>query len=491
MPFPAHLCAHDYSTSELTHLNSTTKYIFATLPHSGRNAVKTAELHCSPSLPPLNTSSTFCAFNIYPTSKTSLPVNDLLWTCVNNGTYNPVQGDSLLGAHVFVLGLTPELHEFLSSVTIEEMHTAITDFLVLLHHQLQSDGDMESIARMTEDLVPDVWTKVELNIGVFPNGEPETGRRARTLEHLVQISFMTPWRVDVFGAYLTRDDVSASKRCHSELDPTDSALGVVMSKLYEDWKVFRTLLCEGLGLPCAQAAEAMERAVHARKGGGILEQVKEVVKCGKRAGSWFDLVPTEVLEEWVAPWVVRRGCEMIAPRRRKLASLKSLLEMSTRYLEELRADALPVELEEETEDMVAALLAEGGGEVTIGERVGAGVLTSRVLEEAGIEVETVVEVESLEANVEEGAGRYTVDGNVIYPLNEVAWEVGGEEEGNLWTQCWNEEKSESCESEHGMGENESGATSNSNSSGGSSVCGGLLGCEREEIVTELDIMGSE
>lgn len=492
MPLPARLHVHDYSTVELAQLNPTTKYIFATLPHSDHNVVKRTKLYSSSSLPPFNTSPTFCAFNIYPTSHNSVPIIDLLWTCVNNGAYNPIRGDFLLGARVFALGLTPELHDFLSSVTIEEMHTAIIDFLVLLHHQLQGDGDVESIARMTEDLVPDVWTQVERNIGVFPNGEPETGRRARTLEHLVQISFMTPWRVDVFGAYLTENDFATWEGCQSKMDAVDSGLGVVMNKLCEDWNVFRVLLCDGMGLSYAQAAEAMERAVHARKGGGLLEQVQEVIKCSARAGSWFEVIPTEVLEERVAPWVLRRGCEMIAPRRRKLASLKSLLEMSTRYLEELRAEALPIELEEETEDMVAALLAEGGGEVTVGERVGVGVLTSRVLEEAGVEMETVVEFESLETAVEEGVARYAVDGNLVYPLNEVAWEVGGEGKGNLWTQYWEEEEeSESDESEIGMIESESGASYSGSSSVGSSVVSGRLGCEREEAVIEFGTMESE
>lgn len=488
MPLPASLRAHDYSSAELTLLHSTTKYIFATPPHPHphSNAPATGPMHHSRPRPPLRTSSTFSAFNIYPTSTTHFPINHLLWTSVNAATYNPVQAHPLFGAHAFVLGLPPELYDFLSSVTLHEMHTAIIDFLVLLHHQLQTDGDMDGIAKMAEDLVPHVWRQVECNVGVFPNGEPDTGTRARILEHLVQISFMTPWRVDIFGAYLTDHDITVSELHHDEIHPANSTLGAVMSKLYEDWAVFRTLLCDGLGLPCVQAAEAMERAVHARKGGGLLDQVGALVKCGATVGSWFQRVPTEVLEECIAPWVVKRGCEMIAPRRRKLASLKSLLEMSTQYLEELRAEALPVELEEETEDMVAALLAEAGGEVTIGERVGVGLLTSRVLEDAAVEVETVVEMESVEMNVEEEVGRFSVDGNVVYPLDEVAWEMGEGEGGRICRQRWSREISESSESESGMSESDSGASSSSSSS---STISGLLGCEREDAEVQNNNIG--
>jgi hypothetical protein len=35
------------------------------------------------------------------------------------------------------------------------------------------------------------------------------------------------------------------------------------------------------------------------------------------------------------PWIVRRSCETIAPRKRRLATLRSLLELSSKFFDEL------------------------------------------------------------------------------------------------------------------------------------------------------------
>lgn len=485
----SNICVNEYSPIQLEHLAVPTKFYFATLPNHKPQSTNpiisklfqpvTCETLLSPkqpsflhSLHSLRCHPTFSCFNIYPTTANSLKVNNLLWHTVSRGSYDPSDGDPLLGAHVFVLGIAPELHEFLSTVSLDEMHRAIIDFLVLLHHQLTTDGDNAGLAKLKEDLVPEIWDKLNGSIGTFPNGEPTEPRRSKVLENLVQISFMTPWRVDIFAAYLTANDVTGlvdvlhtdrfeATPCRYILANDnrrgpERAQGKVMLKLYQDWRVFAAVLHDGMGLGYHLVAEAMERAVYAEKSAGLLEQAFTALEASENKMSFLSRLPTDVLERKIIPWVIRRGCEAIPPRRRRFASLKSLLEISSRYLEELQADdAFPADMSDETVSMLASLLDPSAGgnsqgaestTVTTTDRIGLGILTDRVLnneelEEFGHPTENPV-VESLQdgsaghihnMRSTESPGpppptppRFAVESVWIYPLENVPWNLAEE-----------------------------------------------------------------
>lgn len=413
---------------------------------------------------------------------------------MRRGSYDPSDGDPLLGAHVFVLGIAPELHEFLYMVSLDEMHRAIIDFLVLLHHQLTTDADDAGLAKLREDLVPEIWDELNENIGIFPNGEPAEPRRAKVLENLVQISFMTPWRVDIFAAYLTANDVTGlvdvlltdrfeASPCRYILAidnrrGPERAQGKVMLKLYQDWRVFAAVLHDGMGLGYRLVAEAMERAVYAGKSAGLLEQAFTALEASENKMSFLSSLPTDVLERKVIPWVIRRGCEAIPPRRRRLASLKSLLEISSRYLEELQADdAFPADMSDETASMLANLLdpnADSNAQdaeattVTTTERIELGIWTDRVLnneelEEFGNPTDNLV-VESLQDGSAEQINnlhstespgpppptppRFAVESDGIYPLENVPWSATEESSSENLSDYSNETDPENDASEN-------------------------------------------
>lgn len=409
----------------------------------------------------------FSAFNIYPTTNNSLKVNDILWHTVQTGAYNPQIGDNLFGAHVYVLGFTPELFHFLSSVTLEEMHRAVIDFLVLLHHQLTTDADESGLLRLREDLVPEIWDQLLDNVGIFPNAEPSDPRRAKVLENIVQISFMTPWRVDVFAAFLTADDVTSlstimTSNRYSETpcryilvnhnqNGTAREKGRVMLKLYQDWRIFSVLLHDCLGLSYRLVAEAMERAVHARKSGGLFEQAFTAFEETRNTMSYLSHLPADVIERRIIPCVIRRGCESIPPRRKKIASLKSLLELSSRYLRDIQGVGIfPPNANDHSVPVFSNVVDQNGyidagpsaqsadvADVT-SERIGLGILADRLLnddlmkygclpgqEEKGKELEE----EGQQSNTLSSTSppppppsplRYSLwDSRVIYPLGEM------------------------------------------------------------------------
>jgi hypothetical protein len=295
------------------------------------------------SMPGLRCRSGHSCFNIYPTTESTLEINNFLWRTVQNGYYDAEMGNSIFGSNVFVLGLPAELYDFLIHVTLPALDIAIIDFLVLLHHQLTTDGDAVGVEKLREELLPEVWERVERNIGVFDNGEPKEAERAATLEHLVQISFMTPWRVDVMAGFLNPQDMStllshgphaASERLPSFGPDSVGVRGSALLKMYRDWLVYDDLLCQRLSMKRNAALEAMDRAVYCGRSNQMYLQAAAVVDLCEDLSSWFSRLPIELVERAVVPWVVRRNCESIAPRKRQLATLKSLLEMSSKFFEE-------------------------------------------------------------------------------------------------------------------------------------------------------------
>jgi hypothetical protein len=297
-------------------------------------------------LPGLRCRAAFSCFNIYPTSGETLVVNKFLWETVHNGYYDAERGNALFGENIFVLGLAAELFDFLIHVTLEALDVAMIDFLVLLHHQLTTDGDAVGVTKLREELIPEVWARVEENIGVFENGEPKEAERAATLEHLVQISFMTPWRVDVLAGYMTPADMAAlladgpeaaSGRMPSFGADCVGVRGSALLKLFRDWQVYDDVLCKRLSMKRNAALEAMDRAMYCGRSVCMYEEAAAAVDLCESPTSWFSLLPIELVERAVVPWIVRRNCEMIAPRQRRLATLKSLLELSSKFFDELEA----------------------------------------------------------------------------------------------------------------------------------------------------------
>jgi hypothetical protein len=296
------------------------------------------------SLPGLRCRPGFACFNIYPTCENAMEINKLLWRTVNSGYFDPSIGNKLFGNNVFVLGVAAELYDFLVHVSLETLEGAIIDFLVLLHHQLTTDGDVVGVEKLRDELVPCIWEQVEKSIGIFENGEPKDAERASTLEHLVQISFMTPWRVDVLAGYLSPQDMAtlilsgplpAAARLPAVGPDSVGARGSALLKMYEDWLVYDDILCQRLSMERNAALEAMDRALYSGRSKTMFSEARTVIDLCQEDTGIFSLLPEELVERALVPWIVRRNCESIPPRKRRLATLKSLLELSSKFFDEL------------------------------------------------------------------------------------------------------------------------------------------------------------
>lgn len=250
-----------------------------------------------------------------------------------------------------------------------------------------------------QDLLPEIWHTVRSNIGHFPEGKPTRGKRALALERLVQISFMTPWRVDVFGAYFSAVDVANIAACGStdvgsvsaSGDVDGHCTGIAISKLYDDWKVYRRLLCNGAGLSSQEALEAMDCAVHSGRSKETMHMATEIGQLGRTKGSWFEKLPHDLVDSKIVGWVVRQHCEQVSPRECSQVNLKNLLKISNECLEELTMDLLLGEFQgfEDGNELTNA-------GVSIDDRVGLGVGVRRLFDEAGLSEDFLVEEEESE-----------------------------------------------------------------------------------------------
>lgn len=321
----------------------------------------------------VHTSHSLTAFTIFPVNAQHVAVNRLLWHTAQRGYYNSKEASATLKTNVVTLGLPPQLYRFLSQISLREMYTAMTDFLVLLHHQLVLDDDADALENFSNDLYAPVLQHVLQHVGRFPRGEPGPGRRADLLEQIVQLCFLTPWQIGVFGAYLVpnhRDCESASKssltwgqiaRQMWVETPSEPALvemmirhrntstqsrsiepiangmdeGAAVIQLHNDWiMLYKFLQCTGV--PPGGVTEALHRAVDSDRGMQMMQCAITVVELANVETSFFSWLSTDILIGCVVPWLVRRQLEAAPPRSIMLLSLKSLLDRSARVFEEVR-----------------------------------------------------------------------------------------------------------------------------------------------------------
>lgn len=322
----------------------------------------------------IHTSHMLTSFTIFPVNAHQVATNRLLWQTVQHGYVDAEEGIQVLKSNVITLGVPPQLHTFLSEVTMREMYTAMTDFLVLMYHQLMIDNDTEGLDNFTHQLYRPVLQHVLQQVREFPRGEPEPGRRADLLEKIVQMCFLTPWKITVFGAYtvpLRRDNALswANPRTWSEIahqlwaetpsyPPHTGPLvqqenshrryynirtrlnsmdeGMAVMRLHSDWTVlFKMLKCTGVAV--GGITEALHRMVDSDTGMEMMQLAMTVTELSQLETSYFSWLPNDLVSLGVIPWIVRRQVESVAPRSISLSSLKSLIDRSARVFETLWA----------------------------------------------------------------------------------------------------------------------------------------------------------
>ncbi|CAN8063703.1 unnamed protein product [Agarophyton chilense] len=268
----------------------------------------------------------FTSFNIYPTTDTHVRLHRVLHTAANLGALPAPMLDSVFDQQVHALAFTPELFEFLATVTFEELQTAIIDFLGLLHHQLLWDADHAAVDSMHRELLPSVWQRVHAQIGFFEYGEPTSGRRSIVLEHLVQISFMTPWRVDVHAIFTP--SASSSDTALKPSSNMQAPSSLLLTKLVQDWILFDSLL-KPIHCTPHEVVEALERSIATSQSSHIFACIFTLLQ-----SQFVAQLPPDVFDRLVA-WLLRRSCERLPPRQRRLASLRKLLAISSQRLQEV------------------------------------------------------------------------------------------------------------------------------------------------------------
>ncbi len=135
-------------------------------------------------------------------------------------------------------------------------------------------------------------------------------RLVAILEHLVQISFMTPWRVDVLTGYLSPRDLACISDYEGRGAPQEylkhvnnvprglCALsrdevitqGSALLKLYRDWIVYHGELCSKLGLSTSVALEALDRASYHDMTIEIEQQTGEQSKVNNNKNLYIDII---------------------------------------------------------------------------------------------------------------------------------------------------------------------------------------------------------
>ena len=95
-------------------------------------------------------------FNVHPSSKRDMEINDLLWRVARAGEYHPAAGNELLKQNVLALAYPEPLFKFLSSVTQQELKLCMLELLSMIARGEDSEG----LLNMQEDLEAGLWVEL-------------------------------------------------------------------------------------------------------------------------------------------------------------------------------------------------------------------------------------------------------------------------------------------------------------------------------------------
>lgn len=280
----------------------------------------------------LETSISLVQFSIFPTSADVLAINDMLWRVARTGVYD-TSDDVLFKLKKKVIkciGLSTQLYAFLSSISLEELHTVTLDFLLLLHSQLTSDSDEHALHNFLDQLHPPMLAQVLERAAVSEEAEPAPGRRADILEQAVQLCFLTPWEHPVFAAY------------ESETEKGETKEGKALVELHSAWVELGTFL-QHTGVSVRGVTDALQRAVNSRRGQSLLKRASMVASLNRSTSCLFSLLPKDLIDLHVVPWVLRRDIESIPPcTRSSQTEWLSMAEVdaATRMVDDMRAAGL-------------------------------------------------------------------------------------------------------------------------------------------------------
>lgn len=282
-------------------------------------------------------------FNLYPACRRDLLLNNLLWRVAQKGEYDPADGNVLLENNVFSLAMPHKFFSFLAGISREDLHVCMLQVLALI----AEDEDAEGLALMRSELDETVWSDLENYMAKGGgastiDGSTELGLKLmRNVEMLLRLCYLSPWKIDVYAAYVTPQDMATvlsdtSRGLDIGVNVADRKLvrsgarrpvsaGPVVSKgaspprmratsktmvfwkLFLDWRRYRKVLVQGMGIDAAEVTSAMLHSIVEGTQKVAWERAELVMASSLQRDNLFSSLPREVVFNIVAPYVLLAG----------------------------------------------------------------------------------------------------------------------------------------------------------------------------------------
>lgn len=285
-------------------------------------------------------------FNLYPACRRDLQVNDLLWRVAQSGEYDPQDGNLLLENNVLSLAMPYRFFDFLRGISREDLKTCMLQVLALI----AEDEDAEGLALMKSELDDSVWDDLTSYMSTQGDGVTRIDtatvkglKQMRAVEMLLHLCYLSPWKIDVYASYVTPQDMtmmlseaerlagggagmeagaqdvgdrklvrSSARRPVSSQAPAGGAAPrcrstsktVVFWKLFLDWRRYRKVLVQGLGVHPADVTEVMLHSIAEGKQNDAWDRAEHVMACACRSGNLLSNLPKEVVFNILAPHVL-------------------------------------------------------------------------------------------------------------------------------------------------------------------------------------------
>lgn len=321
-------------------------------------------------------SRNIASFNLYPSTSHDLKINHLLWRVAQAGEYDPSNGNLLLGHNIISLAMPKEFFSLLSSVDETFLNYCIYEVLALI----SEDEDVEGLRLMESELEPTVWEKLQdyisnrrdtLHNRTFPVEDESNHTRSvsEAVEILLRLCYLSPWRIDIFAAYISPSDMysvlaeaESLSKCEHGKSPYDlpdvehdrqlvrssarrpvstpnypfvrhsyqlrpsqyvsSTLkapilsghrsrftnrNIVFWKLFQDWRRYRKVLVECLNMHPMKANEKMMDSIANSSHITAWERAEAVMAFSMKDGNPFFHLPRETVFHLIAPYILAQG----------------------------------------------------------------------------------------------------------------------------------------------------------------------------------------
>lgn len=292
-------------------------------------------------------------FNLYPACQRDLQINRLLWQLAQTGEYNPSQGNLLLENNVLSLAMPTKFFHFLSKTSEQDLKLCMLEVLALI----AEDEDLEGLALMKSELADSVWNDLSKYMEKHDNQNsridsttPEGLRLMCDVEMLLRLCYLSPWKIDVYAGYITPHDMntvlsehtrrpiasnhsstaipelhdrklvrSSARRpvssfqqshTHSMRRCRITNRNVVFWKLFQDWRRYRMILVQGLGMSAAKVAATMLSSISRGSREQAWDSAEAVLACANIPGNLLSSLPREIVFNIIAPRVLFAASEV-------------------------------------------------------------------------------------------------------------------------------------------------------------------------------------